>query len=150
MSEVHDYVVGLTWDKERIGTLSAPGLDDQIVVATPPQFPKGVEGIWSPEHLFVSAITSCFMTTFLSIAENSKLPFTSFECKGSGSLETVNGKYMVSEVTVFPKVVIADAKDRDRTERILQKTEANCLISNSVKSAIIMKTEVIVDENAIV
>lgn len=146
MNEAHYYEVGLKWNDQRIGTLIAPGLPANITVATPPQFPKGHEGIWSPEHLFVAAINSCFMTTFLAIAENSKLPFSSFECNANGKLEMVEGKYMMSEVTVYPKVVIADEKDRERTERILQKTEANCLISNSVKSAILMKTEIIAQE----
>jgi len=50
-------------------------LDESLDVATPPQFPKGIERVWSPEHLFTAAVNSCLMTTFLSIAENSKLEF---------------------------------------------------------------------------
>ena len=71
MSNAHYYEVGLAWTDHRVGTLTPPGLPDTIQVATPPQFPKGMEGIWSPEHLFVAAINSCYMTTFLAIAENS-------------------------------------------------------------------------------
>ena len=55
-----------------------------IEVATPPEFPKGIAGIWSPEHLFVAAISGCLMTTFLAIAENSTLEFTSFSCQAKG------------------------------------------------------------------
>jgi len=146
MNNAHYYEVGLKWIDQRFGTLDAPGLPDCIQVATPPQFPKGMEGIWSPEHLFVAAINSCYMTTFLAIAENSKLGFKSFDCGASGKLEMINGKYIMSEVTVYPKVVITSEEDRERTERILQKTEANCLISNSVKSTILMKVEIRVEE----
>jgi len=35
-----------------------------IEVATLPEFPKGIPGIWSPEHLFTAAVSSCLMTTF--------------------------------------------------------------------------------------
>lgn len=42
-----------------------------IEVATPPEFPKGIPGMWSPEHLFTAAVSGCLMTTFLSIAEKS-------------------------------------------------------------------------------
>jgi organic hydroperoxide reductase OsmC/OhrA len=52
--------------------MSSPELNNKIEVATPPQFPKGVQGIWSPEHLFTAPVNSCFMTTFLAIAENSR------------------------------------------------------------------------------
>ena len=146
MNDAHYYEVGLTWTNQRMGTLVAPGLPDTLRVATPPQFPKGVEGIWSPEHLFVAAINSCYMTTFLAIAENSKLIFKSFQCRASGKLEMANGKYIISEVTVYPSVVITSEEDRERTESILQKTESNCLISNSVKSTMFMKTEILVEE----
>jgi organic hydroperoxide reductase OsmC/OhrA len=61
---------------DRKGKLCSPELSKEngpcIEVATPPEFPKGMPGIWSPEHLFTAAVSSCLMTTFLAIAENSK------------------------------------------------------------------------------
>lgn len=59
------------------------------------------------------------MTTFLSIAENSKLSFISFSCKSTGKLEQVDGKFMMSEIILEPTVTIADEKDRERAERVL-------------------------------
>lgn len=138
----HYYNVDVQWDKDRKGVMCSPELNRDagicIEVATPPEFPKGMPGIWSPEHLFTAAVSSCLMTTFLAIAENSKLEFISFSCKSKGKLEQVDGKMMMSEVTLEPHVTIAHEKDRERTERILQKSEAACLISNSVKSKITM------------
>jgi organic hydroperoxide reductase OsmC/OhrA len=78
------------------------------------------------------------MTTFLAIAENSKLEFTSFSCKSKGKLEQADGKMMMTEVVLEPYVCIPHEKDRERAMRILQKSEAACLISNSVKSKIVM------------
>ncbi|MCX6295380.1 MAG: OsmC family peroxiredoxin, partial [Bacteroidetes bacterium] len=82
--EPHNYNVDLNWISDRKGEISSPELNAKIEVATPPQFPKGIEGIWSPEHLFTAAVNSCFMTTFLSIAENSKLEFVTFSCNAKG------------------------------------------------------------------
>jgi len=138
----HLYEVSVNWQADRKGVMSSPVLNAKIEVATPPQFPKGIEGIWSPEHLFVAAINSCLMTTFLSIAENSKLEFVSFDSKSVGKLEMVDGKYMMNEVTLMPVVTISDEQQKERAERVLQKSEANCLISNSVKSTIIFKPEI--------
>jgi peroxiredoxin-like protein len=138
----HVYEVSVNWQADRKGVMSSPVLNTKIEVATPPQFPKGMEGIWSPEHLFVAAINSCLMTTFLSIAENSKLEFASFDSKAIGKLEMADGKYMMSEVTLMPVVIISDEQQKARAERVLQKSEANCLISNSVKSAIVFKPEI--------
>lgn len=140
--EPHYYNVDINWNTERKGVMCSPELNKDagncIEVATPPEFPKGIPGIWSPEHLFTAAVSSCLMTTFLSIAENSKLTYTSFACKSKGKLEQVDGKLMMTEITLEPLVTITDEKDREKAERVLQKSEAACLISNSVKSKVIM------------
>ncbi|MEX2411630.1 MAG: hypothetical protein WD607_09740 [Candidatus Paceibacterota bacterium] len=73
MENTHQYEVNLQWNSERKGTLSSPVLPSQIEVATPPGFPKGMPGIWSPEHLFVAAVNSCVMTTFLPLRKTQKL-----------------------------------------------------------------------------
>jgi peroxiredoxin-like protein len=130
----HNYEVSVAWLTDRKGVMTSPELTTSVEVATPPQFPKGMEGIWSPEHLFVAAVNSCLMTTFLSIAENSKFEYISFNSKAIGKLEMVDGKYMMSEVTLMPEIEIVDEQQKERAERVLQKSETNCLISNSVKS----------------
>jgi peroxiredoxin-like protein len=140
--EAHHYNVDITWNTERKGMMCSPELNSHsgicIEVATPPQFPKGMPGIWSPEHLFTASVSSCFMTTFLSVAENSRLVFTDFTCRSTGKLEQIDGKFMMTEIVLEPTVTIADEKDRGKAERVLQKSESLCLISNSVKSKIIM------------
>ena len=84
------------------------------------------------------------MTTFLSIAENSKLEFDDFSSQASGKLEMVDGKYLMSEVTLMPLLTILRAEDEEKALRVLQKSEAACLISNSVKSTIVFKPEIVV------
>ena len=140
--DAHTYNVNLKWTTDRKGELSSPELENKIEVATPPQFPKGIEGIWSPEHLFTAAINSCFMTTFLSIAENSKLEFTNFTCSAKGKLEKVIDKYLMTEVLLQPTLTLKTIADKDKAERILQRSEAACLISNSVKANVTLQTTI--------
>jgi organic hydroperoxide reductase OsmC/OhrA len=138
--EPHFYSVNINWETDRKGILCSPELNPEvgrcIEVATPPEFPKGIPGIWSPEHLFTAAVSSCLMTTFLSIAEKSKLDFTQFSCKSKGKLEQVEGQLMMSEIILETTIIIADEKDREKAERVLQKSEVACLISNSILSKI--------------
>lgn len=140
--EPHYFNVNLSWFTDRKGEISSPELNDKIEVATPPPFPKGIEGIWSPEHLLTAAVNSCFMTTFLAVAENSKLEFVSFDCNAKGKLEQIEGKYLMTEVLLEPTLVITKEADKDRAERVLQKSEAACLISNSIKSKVSMTTNI--------
>jgi len=144
MNRAHEYEVDINWVQDRAGILYSPELNDEIQVVTPPQFPKGVGKIWSPEHLFIAAINSCLMTTFLSIAEHSKLEFKKFKSKAYGKLESIEGKYMMSEIKLMPALTIYKGEDRAKALKVLQKSEAACLISNSVKSKIIFQPEIIV------
>lgn len=143
--EPHYYNVNVTWNSERKGMMCSPELkvgtaqNGCIEVATPPQFAKGVEGVWSPEHLFTASIASCFMTTFLAIAENSKLPFKAFSCVAKGKLDKIDNQPMtMTEVALFPTVTLYDEADRERALRVLSKAERACLITTSVKSEVMM------------
>ncbi|MBU2940439.1 OsmC family protein [Lacinutrix sp. C3R15] len=147
----HSYSVTINWLQDRKGTMCSPELNNNITnetncieVATPPGFPGGMPNIWSPEHLFTAAVSSCLMTTFLAIAEFSKLEYLSFKCDSKGILEKVDGKFIMSEVLLFPEVVITDESKRERAARIVEKAEKACLISNSITSKITMKTNIII------
>ena len=139
----HPYNVTLKWNEGRKGEISSPELNSKIEVATPPQFPKGIEGIWSPEHFFTAAVNSCFMTTFLAIAENSKLEFIDFSCNAIGNLDQVEGKYLMTEVILNPTLKITKEEDREKALRVLEKSEKACLISNSIKSTVKLNSEIV-------
>ena len=142
----HQYNVDLKWKAERVGEVSSPELNSKIEVATPPQFPKGVEGIWSPEHFFTAAVNSCFMTTFLAISENSRLEFKEFNCNAIGILDQVEGKYLMTEVILNPTLIITKEEDKEKALRVLDKSEKACLISNSINSKVSLNPTVIVHE----
>ncbi len=144
--EKHEFKVNLKWTQDRKGVLSSPELaegksatDNSIEVATPPEFPGGIPNIWSPEHLFTASVSSCLMTTFLAVAKNSNLEFEAFSCEAIGIMERVERKYLMTEIILKPTVTIRDEKDHDRAEKVLQKSEAACLISNSINSKISME-----------
>jgi peroxiredoxin-like protein len=140
--DAHYYNVDLNWVADRKGIISSPELAQKIEVATPPQFTNGIEGIWSPEHLLTAAVNSCFMTTFLAIADNSKLQYKNFACHAKGKLEQIEGKFLMTEVLLEAELTVNTALDTEKAERILQKSEAACLISNSIKSKVTLQTDI--------
>jgi peroxiredoxin-like protein len=142
MENVHYYQVRIDWKKDRKGIASSNALPETIEVATPPEFPKGMAGIWSPEHLLLAAVNSCLMTTFLAIAENSKFDFINFESNATGKLEKVDDKYLISEITLNPVISIKFESEKEKALRLIEKSEAACLISNSIKSKIILNPQV--------
>lgn len=134
----HDYVVDLEWNHGRIGQLSSPELETIFDCATPPEFPHGVPGIWSPEHLFTAAVSACLMTTFLSVADHSSLKFEKFTCKATGVLAKQEGKWMMTAVRLYPELTLSPGEKEERGLKVLEKAEKACLISHSIKSEIHM------------
>ena len=113
-----------------------------IAAGAPPEF-KGREGNWSPEHLFVASMNSCYALTLLAIAEFSKVPIVSLSSTAVGKLEKVTGGgYQITEIVVKPRIVIASANDLTRMPRIVEKAKDNCFVSNSIKSAITVEPEI--------
>ena len=141
--EKHVYRTGVRWDSQRRGNLSSPGLPE-LSVATPPEFPGGHAGIWSPEHLFVAAAEVCLMTTFLAVAENSKLEFVEYRSDAEGLLEKTDHGFMITRNLIRPRVTLRDAAAREKALRIVEKAEQHCLISNSMKTAVSIEPEIIV------
>ncbi len=140
--ERHEYNVSIHWDKDRIGTLRSSELKDSIQVSTPPQFPGGVPEIWSPEHLYTSSVLSCFMTTFLAVAEFSKLDYTDFNCNAKGILEKPDGKFKMTKVEMEVNLDILREADVEKAKRVLEKSEKACLISNSINAETELKIHI--------
>ncbi|WP_097130361.1 OsmC family protein [Spirosoma fluviale] len=137
--ETHYYEVNLGWQYDRLGQLSSTSLTDTIDVATPPEFPKGMAGVWSPEHLLVAAVSGCFMTTFLAIAENFQLEFEDFDCKAVGKLEKTDKGLQITEIELLPKLLLRHESDTNKAGKVLLKAEKACLITNSICAKVTMQ-----------
>jgi organic hydroperoxide reductase OsmC/OhrA len=130
------------WTGEKRGELSGPGLSS-LQVATPPEF-NGHEGFWSPEQYFVAAVNACVMSTFLAIAQLSKLEYVSYEAQATGKLDKPEGQGLqFTEITIRPKLVISRGNDLERAGRILQKAEKLCLVSNSIKAVVHLEPQIL-------
>jgi len=141
MENVYFYETEVEWKGEREGNLRGPNLP-VVAVDAPLEF-KGHEGKWTPEHLFVASVNTCFMMTFLAIAEYSKLPLVRFRSTATGKLEKVQGAgYQLIEVVIKPSLVIASAQDLARTPRILEKAKENCFVTNAIKIAVKLQPEI--------
>lgn len=143
MIESHDYRIQLSGTGAKTGMLASSGDGlDPLEVSSPPEF-GGPAGIWSPEHLFVASLASCLMTTFRAMADASNIDVVDYRDDATGHLvRDETRKYLFDEVTLRPRVVVADPSHIDRTLRLLEKAEGVCLISRSVASSIKLEPRV--------
>lgn len=123
------------WTMRRRGIVSADDVPRTINFSSPPEF-QGEPGLWTPEHLLVASVATCFLATFRALAENSRLQVLRLEVDAEGLLEKQEGGFRFTRVVIRPALTIAEAADEERANKLLEKAERACLISRSLSSHI--------------
>lgn len=144
-TDKHQYYfeVQLNWKEGRKGLLTANDVKSSIEVATPPEFSGGVADLWSPEHLFLSSLSSCLMTTYLAIAEKKRLTVSNFTCNAIGQIQLVEGHLEFTTINLFPKIMVNKEEDIPVANEVLLKTYKHCIVANSIKPQLVHHGEVL-------
>ena len=122
-------------------TLEADGLP--AIATQPPAEFGGPGDRWSPETLLTAAVADCFMLGFRAIAQASKFEFVRLECEVEGVLDRVERVMKFTALTVNAKLTVPAGADASRAEKLLEKAEASCLITNSLSAEVTLRTEVV-------
>ena len=131
----------LNWTSGNKGIVSSQLIKPSICITAPPEF--GGEGTdWSPEHLFLSSVSSCFMLTFLVFAKKINVEISGFECATTGQVEMIDGRYKFTYIHLYPKAFVANEADIEKAKVAMEKAKKYCLISNSVNAEIMQHPEV--------
>ncbi len=138
------YQTRTTWSSGRRGVLSGAHKPD-IGVGSPPEF-RGEPGNWSPEELLIASVNTCIMLTFLTLVQGRDL--VAYESEVEGLLENVEGKYLITGITVRPRITVKDEAEVERARELIERTEAQCFMSNSVKAKVTIIPEVVAGVSA--
>ena len=122
-------------------TASASGLPD-LRLEAPSDF-GGPGDAWSPEHLLLVAVQSCFLLTLRAVARGSKIEFTRLDLGASGTVDRQDGVTRFTEIVLRPRLTIPAGIDRERVLRVLEKSERACLVSSSLSTPIRLEPEII-------
>ena len=141
MEHQYSYIVNGSSTTVRSGTLAAPDVQLPIAFSAPPEF-YGQPGQWTPEHLFVASVASCFISTFSGMADYSKLEFRSLTLEVEGVIEKDEGGWRFTRLVVRPRLKIAHAPDAERANRLLQKAEKACLVARSLACPVALEPAV--------
>ena len=130
----HRYTVSALAASAGVVTLRSRDLED-IQSTAPPEF-GGPEGNWSPETLLVAAVADCFVLSFKAIAGASRLEWLEIDCGGEGVLEKTDTGMRFTHINLNVHLRVPAGADVARAERLLEKAEKACLVSNSLNSEI--------------
>jgi organic hydroperoxide reductase OsmC/OhrA len=128
----HHYEVSIVAAPEGELRLAAEGLDE-IRSLPPPQF-GGPGGYWSPETLLLAAVGDCMMLTFRAIAKASRFEWRELSAEVAGTMERIEGNSRFTRIETRVRLVVPAGTDRERANRLLEKAEQGCPISNSLSA----------------
>jgi organic hydroperoxide reductase OsmC/OhrA len=136
----HRYNVRAVTNAEDTTTIESANLPS--LTAAPPAEFGGPGDCWSPETLLVAAVADCFILTFKAIARASKLDWLSLSCQVEGVLDRLDRVTSFTDFNVEAHLVIPEGGNQDQAQRILEKAELNCLVTNSLKADAHLAAEV--------
>ena len=150
MSRTATYHTSVAWKGEHWGHL-VMGNGPEMDFSAPPDA-QGHPGVLTPEDAFVAAANTCVMMMFLWAAERFKLQLKSYECRTEGTKRIELDRTEIFTQLRFRPIIRVSAAGEDRAvvearaRRALQAAQKYSLITNSVKSEIVMEPELEVVE----
>jgi organic hydroperoxide reductase OsmC/OhrA len=130
-ARAYEFPVDVRWVTGKRTVASVAGKDD-LEVATPPEFKGGVEGVWSPEDLFVGSIASCFAVTFAGMAARRGIPLRSLFVGGDGIVtQRKDGRFGFAEV-ILHVTIATDPEFEQEAADAVEAAELSCLVAASV------------------
>ena len=145
METCYRYRTTAHWSAHHTGIVEAEEIPRTINFSAPPEF-RGEPGLWTPEHLLVAAVATCFVSTFRAISEASKLEVVGLETAVEGVLEKSDSGFSFTRFTVRPRLTITREEDREKAGRLLAKAEHVCLVSRSLNGRVDLQPEVLLEE----
>ncbi len=137
----HTYTAQLSGGPEGYAAISVAGIPE-LRTAAPADF-DGPGDAWSPEHLLIAAVETCFLFTLRAVARASNLEFTTLQLSGEGTLDRKDGMTRFTEIVLRPRLTLRVGGDRDKELRVLEKSEKACLISASLSTPIRLEPEIV-------
>jgi len=136
----HHYVIDAEAESE--GTVALKGEQLPLLVSAPPAEFGGPGDQWSPEHLLVASVASCFVQTFRAVAGASRLEWVSLQVQVEGVLDRVDKVMQFTSFKVSAVLNLPEGANEDKVQRLLEKSEANCLVTNSFKAPCHLETTI--------
>ncbi len=131
----HHFVTTVQLTDAQNGSIQAGSLPP-AQIAVPAEFHGPGTG-WSPEGLQLSAVASCIAFTFAYITKMMKVEYSNLKIDAKGAVDLMPDKRMhFSEIHLTPSLTLTNPADESKLPGMWQKTEQQCIISNSLKTPV--------------
>jgi len=127
----YHYETRAKWTEGKRMKLMVKG-QPELEISTPSEF-GGPEGFLTPTDLFVASASTCYTTTFFTMAARESLNYAGFTCSAEGTVEKLREKgFQFTKIDIYPEVTITDEGEREKAEWVLETSDKFCLVCNSM------------------
>ena len=141
--KAHDYKARLVWDGnlgDGTSTYTGYGRKYRVQFDGKPDLPgsadpifRGDANVYNPEDLFVAALSSCHLLSYLALCARSRINVVAYEDDASGTMVMrPDGGGKFESVTLRPSVTIAAGSDEKRAMDLHETAHDMCFIAASV------------------
>jgi organic hydroperoxide reductase OsmC/OhrA len=95
---------------------------------------------WSPEHMLLSSLGLCMLTTFEAFAARDQIELLAWQARVSGTVEQTTEGPMFTSIVVELDIDIAG--NVDRFEDALEDAKRYCLVQNALRVPVVVETAV--------
>jgi uncharacterized OsmC-like protein len=139
----HHYLVSAGAPAEGLISVSSPGLETLPSLA-PAEF-GGPGDLWSPETFLVAAVADCVILTFRAVARGARFDWNSVTCDVDGILDRVDRVTRFTRFDMHVTLHVPAGSDQHKAERLIEKSEHVCLVTNSMTAEIQLTIDIVVD-----
>jgi organic hydroperoxide reductase OsmC/OhrA len=99
----------------------------------PPPESDGDATAWSAEHLLLSSIGMCLLTTFEAFAARARVVLLGWEARVGGMVDRSETGLTFTKFTIEIDMEVSDV---DRARATLDEAKQHCLVSNALKAQV--------------
>ncbi|TFD31436.1 OsmC family peroxiredoxin [Cryobacterium sp. TMT1-19] len=154
MGAHHHYAVNIAWTGNRgTGTssyrdygrdhlITAPG-KEPISASADPTF-HGDADRWNPEELLLAALSECHLMSYLHVAVKHGVQVVDYTDDATGSMaQTTDGGGHFTEVTLRPRVTVADPGQVELAQSLHAEAASLCFIGASVNFPVVHQPQTV-------
>lgn len=149
----HDYKARLIWDGNLgTGTTNYTGYGrkyrlqidgkPELTGSADPMF-RGDANAYNPEDLFVAALSSCHLLSYLALCARTKINVIAYEDNATGVLQLrPDGGGIFESVTLRPTVTLAPGSDEKRAMELHETAHDLCFVAASVRIPVLHEPQI--------
>jgi organic hydroperoxide reductase OsmC/OhrA len=100
----------------------------------------GDTAAWSPEHLVLSSLGICMLTTFEAFAARDGIEVLSWSATARGEVDRTPEGLMFTSIVLVIEMEIGGRVDR--IDSTLEDAKQYCLVLNSLRVPVVIETEI--------